>query len=158
MHVKVFLRRHVIVWSDHDVSPGHLLNFPLRKNSSRVFPQEGLIYRELWNQKSAFSSSIDDDHHQSVLPNDRSFTANAGTKVAVLSKGRSSTANSGTTFAVLLGLNSCGSFSLLSAPHSLFSIWTDLKPGVFKPRSAGRLRPSGVFCSALKLFHKKLYI
>ena len=31
----------------------------------------------------------------SVLQNDRSFTANAGTKVAVLSKGRSSTANSG---------------------------------------------------------------
>ena len=30
-------------------------------------------------------------------------------------------------FAVLLGLNRCGSFPLLSAPHSLFSIWTNLK-------------------------------
>ena len=26
-----------------------------------------------------------------------------------------------------LGFNRCGSFPLLSAPHSLFSIWTDLK-------------------------------
>ena len=31
-------------------------------------------------------------HHQSVLPKDRSFTANSGTKAAVLPKGRSSTA------------------------------------------------------------------
>ena len=41
-------------------------------------------------------------------------------------EGRSSTANSGTKVAVLLGLNKCGSFPLLSAPHSLFSIWTDI--------------------------------
>ena len=27
----------------------------------------------------------------------------------------------------LLGMNRCGSFPLLSAPHSLFSIWTNLK-------------------------------
>ena len=32
-----------------------------------------------------------------------------------------------TQAAVLLGMDSCGSFPLLSAPHSLFSIWTDLK-------------------------------
>ena len=38
-----------------------------------------------------------------------------------------STANSGTKVAILLGMNRCGSFLLLSAPHSLFSIWTDLK-------------------------------
>ena len=66
-------------------------------------------------------------HHQSVLPKGRSFTANSGTKAAVLPKGRSSTANSGTKVAVLLGMNRCDSFPLLSAPHSLFSIWTDLK-------------------------------
>ena len=66
-------------------------------------------------------------HHQSVIPKGRSFTANAGIKVAVLSKDRSSTANSGTKVAGLLGINRCGSFPLLSAPHSLFSIWTDLK-------------------------------
>ena len=36
-------------------------------------------------------------------------------------KGRSSTANSGIKAAVLQGLNRCGSFPLLSAPHSLFS-------------------------------------
>ena len=29
--------------------------------------------------------------------------------------------------AVLPGMNRCGRFPLLSAPHSLFSIWTDLK-------------------------------
>ena len=66
-------------------------------------------------------------HHQSILPKGRSFTANAGTKFAVLSKGRSSTANSGTKVAVLLGINRCGGFPLLSALHSLFSFWTDLK-------------------------------
>ena len=35
---------------------------------------------------------------------------------------RSSTTNSGTKVAVLLGMHRCGSFPLLSAPHSLFSI------------------------------------
>ena len=63
----------------------------------------------------------------SILPKGRSLTANSGTKAAVLLKGKSSTANSGTQVAVLLGTNGCGSFPLLSAPHSLFSIWTDLK-------------------------------
>ena len=48
---------------------------------------------------------IDHHHHQSVLPKGRSFTANSGTKVAVL-----------------LGMNRYSSFPLLSAPHSLFSI------------------------------------
>ena len=65
--------------------------------------------------------------YQSVLPKGRSFTANSGTKAAVLPKGRSSTANLGTKVAVLLGMIRCGSFLLLSAPHSLFSIWTNLK-------------------------------
>ena len=46
---------------------------------------------------------------------------------AILPKGRSSIANSGTQVAVLLGMNRCGSFLLLSASHSLFSIWTNLK-------------------------------
>ena len=35
--------------------------------------------------------------------------------------------NSGIKVAILLGMNRCGSFPLLSAPHSLFSIWTDFK-------------------------------
>ena len=64
-------------------------------------------------------------HRQSVLPMGMSFTA--GTKVAVLSKDRSSTANSGTYVAVLLGINRWSSFPMLSAPHSSFSIWSDLK-------------------------------
>ena len=66
-------------------------------------------------------------HHQSILPKGRSFIEKSGTKHAVVLKGRSSTANSGTQAAVLLGMDRCGSFPLLSAPHSLFSIWTDLK-------------------------------
>ena len=37
-------------------------------------------------------------------------------------EGRSSTANSGTKAVALLGFNRCGSFPLLFAPHSLFSI------------------------------------
>ena len=40
---------------------------------------------------------------------------------------QSSTANSGIKAAVLAGMNRCGSFPLLSAPHSLFNIWADLK-------------------------------
>ena len=47
--------------------------------------------------------------------------------MSVLPKGRSFTANSGTKVAVWLGMNRCSSFPLLSAPHSLFSIWTGLK-------------------------------
>ena len=63
----------------------------------------------------------------SILPKGRSFAANSGTKAAVPLKVRSSTANSETQAAVLLGMDRCGSFPLLSAPHSLFSVWTDLK-------------------------------
>ena len=66
-------------------------------------------------------------NHQSVLLKGRSFTANSGTKAAVLPKGRSSTANTGTKVAILLGMNRCGIFPLLSALHTLFSIWIDLK-------------------------------
>ena len=66
-------------------------------------------------------------HHQTVLPKGKSFTANSGSKAAVLHKGRSSTTDSGTKVAVLLGMDRCSSFPLLSAPHSLFSIWTDFK-------------------------------
>ena len=65
--------------------------------------------------------------HQIILPKGRSFIVNSGTKAAVLLKGRSSTANSGTQAAVSLGMARCGSFPLLSTPHSLFSIWTDLE-------------------------------
>ena len=71
--------------------------------------------------------SFKNHHHQSVLPKGRSFTANAGTKAAVRPNGRSFTANSGTKAAVLLGMYRWCRFPLLSAPHSLFSIWTDFK-------------------------------
>ena len=61
------------------------------------------IYRPIYN------------HLQTVQPKGKSFTANLGTKAAVLPKGRPSTANSGTMVAVLLGMDSCCSFPLLSA-------------------------------------------
>ena len=60
--------------------------------------------------------------YQSILPKGRSFTAHSGTKAAVLLKGRSSTANSGTEAAVLLGMDRCGSFTLLSAAYSLYHL------------------------------------
>ena len=37
------------------------------------------------------------------------------------------TSDSGTKVAVLLGMNRCASFPFISVPHSLFSIWIDLK-------------------------------
>ena len=63
-------------------------------------------------------------YHQSVLLKGRSFTQ---TQEPSSVKSRSSTINTGTKVAVLLGMNRSGSFPLLSAPHSLFSIWTHLK-------------------------------
>ena len=65
-------------------------------------------------------------YHQSLLSKDRSFTENSGTKAADLPKGRSSTALRNQGWG-LLGMIRCGSFPLLSAPYSLFSIGTDLK-------------------------------
>ena len=56
----------------------------------------------------------------SVPPKGRSFTANSGTKDAVLPRGRSSTANSRTKVQVSLGMNRCGSLPLFSAPLSLY--------------------------------------
>ena len=86
----------------------------------------------------------------------------------VLPKGRSSTANSGTKVAVLLGMNRCGSFLLLSAPRSLFSIWTDLKrykkiPGepsrrwgqwiwLTGPSGLYRNSPQGLNISSIRVF------
>ena len=67
------------------------------------------------------------DHNQSILPKGKSFTANSGTEAAFLLKGRSSTANWGAKVAVLLRINRCSSIPLLSAPHSLFRIWTELE-------------------------------
>ena len=65
-------------------------------------------------------------HHHQCLAQGQVLLANSGTKAAILPKGRSPTANSGTKLAVLLRINRCDSFPLLSAAHSLFSIWTDL--------------------------------
>ena len=72
---------------------------------------------------------------QSVLSKGRSFTANSSAKAAVLPKGMFSTANLGTKIAVLLWMNRYDSFPLLSIPHSLFSIWTDLKKYEKIPRA-----------------------
>ena len=89
-----------------------------------VFRVQIFYVLEGWHK---FTTNWHIHHHQSVLPKGRSFTANSGTKAAVLFKGRSYTANVGSKDAVLLGMNRCGSFPFLSAPHSLFSMWADLK-------------------------------
>ena len=102
----------------------------------------------------------DHHHHQRVLHKD----TNSGT-AAVLPKGRSSTANSGTKIVVLKGMNKCGSFLSLCAPHSLFSIWTDLKKSekiVGAPAwSCGMRiwlpRPSELHHRAEYQFHKVFY-
>ena len=73
---------------------------------------------QIWQLPVAFRNIF--YYHQSVLPKGRYFTANAGTKVAVLFKGRSSTAYSGTKVAVLLGMNRCGGFPCF--PHSTLSL------------------------------------
>ena len=67
-------------------------------------------------------------------------------RVQFCPKGRSSTANSGTKVTVLRGINKCGSFPLLSAPHSLslFSIWTDLKRSENIPEAPTRLNISSI--------------
>ena len=106
--------------------------------------------------------------HHSVLPKGRSFTANSGTQTAVLPKGRYFTANSGTKVAVLLGMNRCGSFPLISAPHSLFSIWIDFSgyekiPGapawkwgewiwLTRPSGLHRNSPQGLNISSITVF------
>ena len=80
----------------------------------------------------------------------------------------SSIANSGTYVAVLLGMNRCGSFPLLSVPHSFFSIWTNLKgsekiPGapwrrwgewiwLTGPSGLHRNSPQGLNTSSIRVF------
>ena len=74
-------------------------------------------------------------YHHLVFCSRAQGTENSGNKAAVWPKGKSSTANSGTKVAVLLGMNRCGSFPLLSATHSLFSIWKTLKRSENIPRA-----------------------
>ena len=86
---------------------------------------------------------------------------NAGIKVAVLLKGRSYAASSVTKVAILLGINWYGSFQFLSAPHSLFSIWKDLKgyekiPGALAWRWGEWIwltRPSGLHRNSPQRLH-----
>ena len=67
-------------------------------------------------------------HYQCVLPKGRFLPLQTqSSRLQFLPKGIFSTANSGTKVAVLLGMNRCGSFPLLSAPHSLLSNCIDLK-------------------------------
>ena len=81
---------------------------------------------------------------------------------------RWSTANSGTKVPVLLEINRCGSLPVLSAHHSLFSIWTDFKrsgkiPGALVwrwgewiwltgPSGLHRNSPHGLNISSIRVF------
>ena len=83
-------------------------------------------------------------------------------------EGRSSTTNSKPRLQFYQGLKRCSSFLLLSAPHSLFSIWTNLKrsektPGAPTWRSGGwiwlsgpsglhRNSPQGLNISSIRVF------
>ena len=66
-------------------------------------------------------------YHHHVLPKGRSFTSSAGTYAAVLLKAGLPPQTEEPRLQFYQGLNRCGSFPLLSAPHSLFSIWIDFK-------------------------------
>ena len=87
--------------ADLDDDDGRLVEKGMNTDYVMVSKEASLGIAEL----SCTVSEMDSCVHQCVLPEVRSFTANAGTKVAVL-----------------LGINRCGSFLLLSAPHSIFSI------------------------------------
>ena len=91
--------------------------------------------------------------YQRLLPKTRSFTANSGTKAAVL-----------------LGIKRCGSFPLLSASYSLFSIRTDLKRSekipeaparrwgewiwLTRPSGPHRNSPQGINISSIRVFYQ----
>ena len=61
-------------------------------------------------------------HHQCVLPKGRSYAASAGTLAAVLGRKIFHRKLKEPRLRFYKGLNRCGSFLLLSAPHSLFNI------------------------------------
>ena len=83
-------------------------------------------------------------------------------------KHRKQGCNSTTVSVVLLGINGCGSIPLLSALHSLFSIWTDLKrsekiPGaptwrwgewiwLTGPSRLNRNSSEGLYISSIRVF------
>ena len=101
------------------------------------------------------------DQIRVFCPKGRSFTANSGTKAAVLPKGRSPSANAGTKVA---GMNRRGSFPLLSAPHFLFSIRTDLKRSEKIPGEVRRvdlanwaLRTSPKFTTGLNISSTRIF-
>ena len=64
---------------------------------------------------------------QSVLHKGRSFTASAETKTVVLPMAGFPPQTLEPRLQFYQGLNRCGSFPLLYASHSLFSIWTNFK-------------------------------
>ena len=114
---------HVFVWSKQYVCGPELIPLPTGRGSVKR-PLDGQYYctKLLWND-----IDVTPHHHHEYSAKCRSFTANSGTKVAVLLKGRSSTASSGTQAEVLLGMNRWGSVPHPTLSLSLFSIWTDLK-------------------------------
>ena len=66
-------------------------------------------------------------YHQNCLLKDRYFTASAGLKAVALPKADLPPQTQEPRLQFYLELNRCGSFPLLYAPHSLFSIWIDFK-------------------------------
>ena len=93
--------------------------------------------------------------HQSVVPKGRTFTANQGTKVAVLSKDMCSTVNSGTMVAVLLGINRwVASYCFPHPILSLFSIWRDLWRSEKIPGAPTRRRGEWIWLTGPSGLHR----
>ena len=122
----------------------------------------------MYNNNNNNNNNINNSSSSVFCPRAGPSLQNAGTKAAILPKGRSSTANSGTKVAVLLGMNRYGSFPLLSAPHSPFSILTNFKrskkiPGaptrrwgewiwLTGPSGHHRNSPQGLNISSIRVF------
>ena len=104
----------------------------------------------------------------SVLPKGRSFIANSALRLQLCPKAGLPFQTQEPRLYVLLGMNRCGSFPLLSAPHFLFCIWTNLKrsekiPGsptrrwgewiwLTGPSGLHRNSPQGLSISSIRVF------
>ena len=98
------------------------------RNQDCSFVQRQVFHRKLRNQgcssvqRQVFHRKLREQGCSSVQR--QVFHCKLRNQVFISAEDRSSTANSA---AVSQGMNRCGGFPLLYAPHSLFNIWTDPK-------------------------------
>ena len=89
--------------------------FPLKLILSKLLGLTQIIHKYLHH------------YHQSVLPKGNLSLPTHKPRLQFSPKAGLPLQTQKPRFAVLLGINRCGTFPLLSAPHSLFSVWSDLK-------------------------------